>query len=243
MNIKKIILEAIEEAFLGEDYPISFNMETFKSLRNHAERNRYASEHLQKIAAGSSRVAYKIDDEKVLKLAKNNKGIAQNETEIQWGNDSYFGSILAKTFDSDDNALWVEMELARKINKYEFKKLTGFDAMEVKIYLINWENEQNGRKSSFFMSPELKKQMDEDEFISLLKEFSQTADIHIGDFGSASSYGVVKRDGHEVLVITDYGLTKDVYKTHYEKPKKYASFYENASKKVRKFLFENLNQH
>ena len=76
--IRKVLKESIEEA-----YPESFNMETFKSLRNHAERNRYAAEHLQKIAAGSSRIVYKIDDEKVLKLAKNDKGIAQNETEIQ----------------------------------------------------------------------------------------------------------------------------------------------------------------
>lgn len=236
MNIKKIILEAIEEVFLGEDYPISFNMETFKSLRNHAERNRYAAEHLSKIAAGSSRIVYKIDEEKVLKLAKNDKGIAQNETEIQWGEDSYFGSVLAKTFDYDENALWVEMELARKINKHEFKKLTGFDVNDVHIYLLNWNNEQNSRRSSYFMSPDLKRQMDEDGFISSIKEFSQAADIQIADFGNSSSYGVVKRDGHEVLVITDYGLTQDVYKTHYEKPRqrRAASVYEGIRKKIRK---------
>lgn len=222
--IRKVLKESIEEA-----YPESFNMETFKSLRNHAERNRYAAEHLQKIAAGSSRVVYKIDDEKVLKLAKNNKGIAQNGTEISWGNDSYFGDILAKTFDYDDNDLWVEMELARKINKYEFKRLTGFNIEDVNTYLRIFEAENNGRTAWWSIDPELKSKMNEDEFIAKILDFSQSADIEVGDFGRASSYGVVKRDGHEVLVITDYGLTKDVYQTHYEKPKRFASMYENET--------------
>ena len=218
-------------------------METFKSLRNHAERNRYAAEHLQKIAAGSSRIVYKIDDEKVLKLAKNDKGIAQNETEIQWGNDSYFGSILANTFDSDDNALWVEMELARKINKHEFKKETGLDIDYVSMYLKNWEAEQNGRRAIFGLDPELVAKINENDFITQVKEFAQSADIEVGDFGASSSYGIVKRDGHRglgTLVITDYGLTKDVYSTHYEKPqaRRMASMRESVLELVKKTLKE-----
>ena len=226
--LRKYIRTILKET-LEEDYPQSFNMETFKSLRNHAERNRYAAEHLQKIAAGSSRIVYKIDDEKVLKLAKNDKGIAQNETEIQWGNDYYFGSILARTFDSDDNGLWVEMELARKVTKSEFKKLTGFDISDVETYLRNWKEEMRGKRGMFVMDPQLKERMDEDEFIKEVIDFSHSANIEIGDFGRTSSYGIVKRDGHEVLVITDYGLTKDVYATHYDKSRKMA-FYESEEK-------------
>lgn len=210
--IRKIIRESIEEA-----YPESFNMETFKSLGSHAGRNRYAAEHLEKIGTGSSRIVYKIDNEKVLKLAKNDKGVAQNETEIQWGNYSYFGDILANIFDYDDRDLWVEMELARKINKYEFKRLTNFDINDVSMYFRNWEYESRGKRGVFGMDPELKAKMDADEFLSSVKEFSQAADIEIGDFGAATSYGVVRRNNEDRLVIIDYGLTKDVYSTHYTK--------------------------
>jgi hypothetical protein len=228
MSIRKLIREFIQEMDLEEDYPASFSMETFKSLGSHAGRNRYAAEHLEKIGTGSSRIVYKIDNEKVLKLAKNDKGVSQNETEIQWGNDSYFGDILANIFDYDDRDLWVEMELARKINKHEFKRLTNFDINDVSMYFRNWEYERRGKRGPFGMDPELKAKMDADEFLSSVKEFSQSADIEIGDFGVATSYGVVRRNNEDRLVIIDYGLTKDVYSTHYEK--KPARMWESKKK-------------
>ncbi len=228
-SIRKIIREFIQEMELEEDYPVSFNMETFKSLGSHAGRNRYAQEHLQRLAAGSSRIVYKIDDEKVLKLAKNDKGIAQNGTEISWGNDSYFGDILANIFDYDDKDLWVEMELARKVTKSEFKKLTGFDISDVSLYLANWAETSRGKRRIYGIDPELEKRMQEDQFLSSITEFSQAADIQIGDFGVVTSYGIVKRDGHDTLVITDYGLTKEVYSTHYDKSKKMRMWEEEAS--------------
>ncbi len=239
----RVLMSLNESQELSEDYPSHFDMEHFKSLKTFAQRIQYCDANLKRIGGGSSRIVFKIDDEKVLKLAKNDKGIAQNETEIQWGNDSYFGSVLARTFDSDDNALWVEMELARKINNSTFKKLTGFDINDVNIYLKIFEAESNGRRAWWSIDPELKAKMIEDEFITHILEFSQSADIEVGDFGRASSYGVVKRDGHEVLVITDYGLTKDVYQTHYEKPKakRYASMYEDVKKFVEKLLSEDLD--
>jgi hypothetical protein len=37
-----------------------------------------------------------------------------------------------------------------------------------------------------------------------------------GDLMRLSTYGVVKRDGQETIVLIDYGLTDDIYKTHYK---------------------------
>jgi len=58
-------------------YPESFSMDTLLSLSSYMKKVWYANTHLQKIASGSSRIAYKIDDEKVLKISKNKKGLAQ----------------------------------------------------------------------------------------------------------------------------------------------------------------------
>lgn len=58
--------------------------------------------------------------------------------------------------------------------------------------------------------------MGESEFLQAIQDFSHTANIEIGDFGRLNSYGIVKRNGQDVLVITDYGLTKDIYSTHYD---------------------------
>ena len=64
---------------MDEAYPTSFNIEEFKQLKSFNQRIQYCEQHLQRISSGSSRIVYKIDDEKVLKLAKNKKGLAQNE--------------------------------------------------------------------------------------------------------------------------------------------------------------------
>ena len=51
-------------------YPVSFNMDEFKMLKTFAARIKYCQAKLQRISSGSSRIVYKIDNEKVLKLAK-----------------------------------------------------------------------------------------------------------------------------------------------------------------------------
>lgn len=75
--IKQRLSESMEdslfESLLDEDYPTSFDMGHFKTLTKFAERVRYCEENLQRISSGSARIVYKIDNEKVLKLAKNEK--------------------------------------------------------------------------------------------------------------------------------------------------------------------------
>ena len=84
---KNIVTESQYMKIIDEmAYPVSFNMAEFKMLTTFVERIRYCQTRLQRISSGSARIVYKIDNEKVLKLAKNRKGIAQNEAE---GGDYY----------------------------------------------------------------------------------------------------------------------------------------------------------
>ena len=83
-------------------YPDSFNMETFKSLTSYQKRIQYCRQHLQRIAEGSSRIAFKIDDTKVLKLAKNGRGLIQNEGEADLGYNNYYFTCLAEVFEFDE---------------------------------------------------------------------------------------------------------------------------------------------
>ena len=66
-------------------FPEGFDVEQFKELKTFRERLQYCKERLKKLGAGTGRIAYQIDDGTVLKLAKNAKGVAQNDVE----NDSY----------------------------------------------------------------------------------------------------------------------------------------------------------
>lgn len=205
---------------LGEDYPFSWNIEVFKNLKSFAKRVEYCNQHLQRISSGSSRIVYKIDDEKVLKLAKNKKGLSQNEVEISAGNDYYLDDLVATVFESDPNNLWVEMELATKITKQTFQKIVNISFEEYCQTLRYYHREITGNRgpmSRYEMKPENMDEMWENEFVSRMLDYIGNYNPPVGDLCAPSTYGVVKRDGGDQIVMVDFGLNQDVYDTHYKK--------------------------
>ena len=74
-ELSKLIAETVMDEMA---YPVGFNMKTLISLPSFAKRLQYCMQYLKKIGAGSSRVVFAVDNEKVLKVAKNEKGIEQN---------------------------------------------------------------------------------------------------------------------------------------------------------------------
>lgn len=220
MDFKTLILEELAKHFVDEDYPVAFNHEEFAKLRSFAERVRYCEANLQKIAAGSSRIVYKIDDNMVLKLAKNAKGIAQDRLEAQLGNDSYVSNIVAKIFNSDPADQWIEMELAKKLTPTRFKQLTGCDIRQLELYLRNRESGHKNGKSIFSQDEEVINYYDNNEFSKDIVDFMFNYNMPAGDLGRLSSYGEVNREGHSTVVVTDYGLDQEVYNTYYDRSKK-----------------------
>ena len=117
MSKKIHITESQYNQLIGEmAYPSSFDFNVFKSLTSFNKRMKYCEQHLTRISSGSSRIVYLIDDDKVLKLAKNQKGIAQNNVEISLGNERYY-TCFADVYDYDNDGLWLEMEFCRKAKK------------------------------------------------------------------------------------------------------------------------------
>lgn len=220
--VKKMLHESLNseliESLLDEDYPTTWDIDQFKALRKFSERVKYCEANLQRISSGSSRIVYKIDDTKVLKLAKNQKGIAQNETEIEWGQDGYYGQILARTIESDPNALWVEMELARKVTNKMLEQFFGVPLMDVQAYMHNILMNSRMRYS---IEQQYKDILDEHPFVNMLLNFCHdlgttgSSAAHINDLCRASSYGLVKRGGENEIVLIDFGLTESVYTTYY----------------------------
>ena len=226
--MKKIIItEQQLDAIKEMAYPVSFNMEEFKSIRSFADRVKYCENRLKKLGAGTSRRVYQIDNEKCLKLAKNRKGIAQNIEEINLGNDMYAGSCFAKVYDYDSNGLFVEMELARRAKESDFERLVGipFDVYcdiivrTAANYLPsnnqsrNWINKSMEDSYEYVMD-----NIDDFEFISEVIDYMGNYQVKTyGDLQRLSSYGVVRRNGQEEMVIVDFGLTEDVFNNYYRK--------------------------
>lgn len=211
----------LEETLL-EDYPSHFDMEHFKSLTSFKDRIAYCQENLKKIAAGTSRIVYKIDDTKVLKLAKNNKGIAQNKIEYDLnGRNDWYAGILADVLDTDGNGLWVEMELAIPAKNSDFEKYLGYDLDVILDYLeyMYWMYIKHDKERAEFTKPDDSTMEDivehQDGFVGELVNMMAEHKINPADFGKKSSYGVVNREGHPTLVLIDFGLTDEVYGTYY----------------------------
>ena len=204
------------EGLVDEDYPSSWNIDEFKTIKSFSGRKKYCEEHLQRISSGSSRIVYKIDNEKVLKLAKNKKGLAQNSVEAEYSQYGDLSDILAKIYNADDNNLWVEMELARRVNKNDFKRITGYNFEDFANAVHNYGVDSgNGRGYKHTIDKEIVADMWEDEFVYSIFGYIGDYGVPAGDLTRLSTYGIVKGDGDERIVIIDYGLSSDVYDSYY----------------------------
>ena len=215
--IKTLLRESLIEKTLDEDYPSSWNIEDFKNLKSFNKRIQYCKQHLQQISSGSSRIVYKIDDQKVLKLAKNKKGLAQNEIEASYSTYEDLSSITARVFEYDENNLWIEMELAKKVTPQIFQQVTGFkfsnycQALESHYYTL----EGHTGKVRKVSPPENIAEFWKDEFTYDMLSLMGNYDIPVGDLCKINSYGLVNREGEDTIVMIDYGLTNEVYDSYY----------------------------
>lgn len=214
---KKILSETLQTP-LDEDYPTSWNVEEFAKLENFSQRQKYCDEHLTKMISGSGRIVYKIDNDKVLKLAKNTKGIAQNMTEIDLGGESYFDHLFAKVYESDPDGKWVEMQLASKLTTGKFKSIMGYSFEDYSKAIRNFDF-QNVNIDRRFSQYEIEDAdtIYEDEFYSGVTELMANYRMPSGDLVRTNSYGVVSDGGSDKVVLVDFGLTQDVYDDHYKK--------------------------
>ena len=205
------ILDPIKEMA----YPSGFSMETLKSIPSYKKRLEYVESMLTKIASGSARTVYKVDEEKVLKVAKNKKGLAQNQAESDWGAQQC--ECTARVFDRDENGLFIEMELARKVTPTKFKELVKVSIENIWTYLDIMNDLNNG--NHVYLDNDDKAWLEElhnNEWVQDLMSFIYDYGYpYPGDFGRLSTYGIVSHEGRESIVLIDFGLTKDVLDTHY----------------------------
>jgi hypothetical protein len=202
---------------IDEDYPLSWNIEEFKNLKSFNKRIKYCEQNLQRISSGTSRIVYKIDETKVLKLAKNEKGIAQNKTEINFSEDYLWDMVVAKLFDYDEDGLWVEMELARKVTTSIWNNIVGIPIDIFRDGTRFMEQQKGSVKTLYRLEePERMEELYENDFTSTILDLIANYDVGSGDFGKLSTYGLVNRDGKDEIVIIDYGLTNEVYDSYYK---------------------------
>jgi len=215
MRFKDIILR---EAPIPDDWDIA----AFDSNKSFASRLRYAIARSKKIGTGSSRIAFEIEYKgrpTILKVAKNMKGMHQNEFEASMLNDYYYiglGLNIPMIDYDESNKLpaWIHMEKADKMLPTQFKKyfsgLSPYDLEEVIRYgagkkIISGDifKEKRDRFDSL---------IENNDYISSLVDLIGNYDVGIGDLLRLTNWGVYKN--HPVII--DIGGSSSIITKYYK---------------------------
>ena len=195
---------------------------TFKS------RLQYALDRAKKLGTGSSRVATVIEYEgrpTVLKIAKNQKGLAQNSVEADILSDGYASQlgILIPIIDYDEQnrePSWIHTEMATKANEGQLCNLMKCGSLRDLVRFGNTiAGKYRGQTAQSFIENMINDGKPEQEievmteYANLLADLANSFDVELGDFDRAANWGIYK--GNPVIV--DVGFNSNVYQQYYKR--------------------------
>lgn len=226
--------QGVAEAPLPPDWdPEKLNLrQTFKN------RLKYALDRAQKIGTGSSRVAMIIEyngRNTVLKVAKNLKGLAQNEAELEILNDYVLGQseIVIPLIDYDKankRPVWIQTELASKVAMKPLLQLLRTptlwfltDAVKYRLSLPDkprYLNKPADLKEKYFdpkmwtYGGEPSEQSFEmfNEYVDKVSELKDSSQLELGDLQNNLNWGQFM--GRPVVI--DLGLSSEVWQKLYK---------------------------
>lgn len=188
-----------------KDYP-SF-LSNLQKLETYQARKQYAENNLKHLSSGSARIVYLTPSKTVIKLAKNDCGIAQNKVEA---NPKMKSKFLNEIINRADNYAWIETHFLDKISKHEFEEMTGvkFDDFgdAIRFGLKDVSENSDIKKPTNFAKVE------KTGIYKEMKRIGEEFKLLPGDIARASSWGC--KNKHPVLI--DAGLTRKVFDEFYE---------------------------
>lgn len=193
----------------------TFNVQELHTIHSWAGKLRYLENCLHRLGKGSSRAVYLLGPTKVIKLAINKKGIAQNEREagLKTGAKMY-SNVMAQIIDYDENDLWVEMEVAKKLDLKLFRKITGMSFKTFSMAMWRLNMAEKGYNQYYDDIPD---EIKENEFFQEVEDAINYLKVSPGDLMSKNQFGMVDRDGQTKIVIIDYGINDQIYDDFYRK--------------------------
>jgi hypothetical protein len=162
--LEELIQHLIAEAFGG------FNLAQFKQMSAKDVRPRdkkeeedfayaqkehpeiaYAKQHLPLLGKGSSRITFALNSSKVLKIAMNTAGIAQNEAELDVFTHNQDNALVTKIFDYAPDLKWIISEIVKEFDsEQEFEKFS-----HVPVIILDIMRYQLAQKAGITSSPDI----------------------------------------------------------------------------------------
>ena len=210
--------------------PADWDAEQLNLRQTFKNSLKYALDRAKRLGGGSSRIAMTIDYKgrpTVLKVAKNAKGLAQNEAEIDILEDGYAGNlpIVIPLIDYDKankRPVWLQTELAQKASSIKLNKLLHTPAL---WFLTDYVDVMLGKSTSYranSTTESLKKYYFDNrmwkntvptekdweiftEYASELADLVNSTPIELGDLNNSSNWGIYNNRP----VVIDLGFTEE----------------------------------
>lgn len=223
--------KATQEDIVNEvPLPPDWDKEVYKGKGTFKDRIRYAVERAKKVGQGSSRVAFITEYEgrpTILKIAKNKKGLAQNNVEADILDDPYTQGldITIPIIDYDEEnqqPLWIHTEMAEKATE---KTLCDIMKCQSLRDVVNLAKSVSGADPQMVPANKQRERIIAKSGISeqdyaILEEYATSIaelmvhfDLTPNDLLTPKNWGIYKGKA----VIIDLGLTDTVWSTLYRK--------------------------
>lgn len=224
-----------------------FNVRAFRNLTSESEMLAYAKKFLACLGQGSSRVVFAYSHSKVLKIAINDKGYAQNAAEVVISQNSETKNAISRIhdskIDSDGRVIWLISEMVRTVvDPDEFKELAGF-SWEVYVDTVKAFAKVNAQEHLETITSDISKQYSKrmvrlknqgDErnakyYERLLFDLDamKKSDFFVGIISAMKTNRLMSGDILELdhygktvngtIVLFDYGFTEEIAKKFYPK--------------------------
>lgn len=214
MNVNKLLRFAnmFYSMAAGEELPpdsddLGTVLSNIEKLETYNARKKYAERNLKHLSSGSSRIVYLTPGKTIVKLAKNDKGIAQNKAEA---NPKMKSKYLNEILGCAKNYAWCETHYLDKITEKEFEDMTDISFNDfgeaIRYGLKNVSGNTDKEK------PENFDQVAKSDIYKEMKDIGEKFKLLPGDMARISSWGT--KDGRPILI--DAGLTRDIFDEYYE---------------------------
>lgn len=222
---RTFIISEKQLRMLKEAMDDTFSLDELSHLKHFSEKVRYCTQHLGgPIGKGSARMAFQMDDGHVLKLAYNQKGIAQNSEEFCYGQNIYF-SFFPQSYECAKDDSWIVVEAVFPAKRQDFPKVMGiswdnFCKFVSSVYAMT--HYRNARYASPSMTAEQVEELEENNYdLAKISEYIRGQNVPVGDLQRISSWGLTNRNGEPEIVLLDSGLTDETYNKFYAPKQKW----------------------
>ena len=213
--------QILHKCMIKEAMGENFSFEELKSIKSFNGRFDYCLKTLGPTQGrGSSRVVFQLSDDKVLKLALNQKGIAQNEAECDWGVQSY--DVVPEIFNESDtdNYYFLVSEYVLPATEEDFEYVFDFDFTTFCQCLVAFWNcyEPHGIcRISPIDDKNLEYLLNSSDDLNSFYSYMTDYRVPIGDVIRIQNYGMTNRSGHPQIVLLDSGFNDDIYNKYYKR--------------------------